>query len=182
MRTRKAQRLVLVVVALGLVGAATGLVLASLGQTVAFFTSPTAILTGDTKAGARLRLGGVVVDGSVQRDDVRVHFAVTDYAHAIAVDYTGLLPDLFREGQGVVAIGRLGADGTFQADEILAKHDEGYVPPEVSQALKDAEHWLPEPSRRQPYRTGNRGFPSPRKLCRQVERGFSRATTWQAPG
>lgn len=144
MRTRKAQRLVLVVGALGLLGAATGLVLASLGQNVAFFTSPTAILTGEAKTGARLRLGGVVVDGSVRREDVRVHFAVTDYAHDIPVHYTGLLPDLFREGQGIVAIGQLGADGTFQADEILAKHDEDYMPPEVSQALKDAEHWLPE--------------------------------------
>ena len=144
MRTRKAQRLVLVVGALGLVGAAAGLVLASLGQNVAFFTSPTAILTGEAKTGSRLRLGGVVVGGSVRRDDVRVQFAVTDYAHDIPVHYTGLLPDLFREGQGIVAIGQLGADGTFQADEILAKHDEGYMPPEVSQALKDAEHWLPE--------------------------------------
>ncbi|TVQ35129.1 MAG: cytochrome c maturation protein CcmE [Geminicoccaceae bacterium] len=144
MRTRKAQRLVLVVGALGLLGAATGLVLASLGQNVAFFSSPTAILTGETKPGTRLRLGGIVLEGTVVHQDVQVRFAITDYAHDIPVLYTGILPDLFREGQGVVAIGQVDADGIFQADEILARHDEGYMPPEVSQALKDAEHWLPE--------------------------------------
>ncbi|MFW5834698.1 MAG: cytochrome c maturation protein CcmE [Pseudomonadota bacterium] len=144
MRTRKTQRLVLVLGAVGLIGAASGLVLASLGQNVAFFTSPTDIATGAARTDKRLRLGGVVVEGSVLRDGVEVSFSVTDYAHDLDVRYAGLLPDLFREGQGIVALGAIGTDGTFEADEILAKHDESYMPPEVADALQNAEHWLPE--------------------------------------
>lgn len=144
MRTRKTQRLVLVAGALALVSSASGLVLASLSQNLAFFASPTDIVTGVVRADQRLRLGGLVVEGSVARDGTMAEFEVTDLEHAVAVRFEGLLPDLFREGQGIVALGTIAADGSFQADEVLAKHDEGYMPPEVTDALKDADRWLSE--------------------------------------
>ena len=143
-RTRKTQRLVLVAGALALLGTASGLVLASLSQNLAFFASPTDIVTGVVTAHQRLRLGGLVVEGSVARDGTMAEFELTDLEHAVAVRFEGLLPDLFREGQGIVALGTIAADGIFRADEVLAKHDEGYMPPEVTDALKDADHWLSE--------------------------------------
>lgn len=144
MRTGKTQRLVLVFGALALVGTASGLVLASLGPNLAFFASPTDIATGVVGADKRLRLGGLVVEGSVERRGTLALFTVSDLEHEVDVRFEGLLPDLFREGQGIVALGTPGADGAFAADEILAKHDEGYMPPEVAHALKDADHWLPD--------------------------------------
>ncbi len=142
MRLRKQQRLALVVLALLLVGGATGLVLAALNDKVAFFVTPTDIAKRQLEAGRRFRLGGLVVDGSIQRQaDGSVHFAVTDKAQQVEVVYKGLLPDLFRDGQGVVTQGVLGTDGTFEASEVLAKHDENYMPKEVADALKQSGYW-----------------------------------------
>lgn len=142
MRLRKQQRLALVLLALLLVGGATGLVLAALQDKVAFFVSPSDVAAQKFGTGKRFRLGGLVVDGSIRRDaDGTVRFAVTDTAHQVPVVYKGLLPDLFRDGQGVVAQGVLRQDGVFEAGEVLAKHDEKYMPKEVADALKQAGYW-----------------------------------------
>ena len=143
MRLRKRQRLVLVVVALLLLGGASTLVLMALSDSVAFFASPSDIASGKVDSDRRFRLGGLVVEGSVQRGgaDGQVQFALTDEANVVQVRYQGLLPDLFREGQGIVAQGVLGQDGVFVASEVLAKHDETYMPPEVAEALKKAGTW-----------------------------------------
>jgi cytochrome c-type biogenesis protein CcmE len=143
MRLRKQQRLILVVVALLLLGGASALVLSALSDSVAFFVTPSDIATGKVDAHKRFRLGGLVVDGSVERgtDDGVVRFRLTDQAHEVPVRYQGILPDLFREGQGIVAQGVLGNDGVFAASEVLAKHDENYMPPEVAEALKQAGVW-----------------------------------------
>ena len=142
MRLRKQQRLALVILALLLIGGATGLVLAALQDKVAFFVSPTDVATRTLDPGKRFRLGGLVVDGSIARGgDGTVRFALTDTAHQVEVVYKGLLPDLFREGQGIVAQGALSQDGTFEAVEVLAKHDENYMPKEVADALKQAGYW-----------------------------------------
>jgi cytochrome c-type biogenesis protein CcmE len=141
MRLRKQQRLVLVIVALVLLGGASGLVLFALSDSVAFFVTPSDIAGGRVEPDRRFRLGGLVVDGSVERDDSVVRFRLTDQANEVVVRYQGILPDLFREGQGIVAQGSLDADGTFVASEVLAKHDESYMPPEVAEALKQAGVW-----------------------------------------
>jgi cytochrome c-type biogenesis protein CcmE len=143
MRLRKQQRLILVVVALLLLGGASGLVLFALSDSVAFFVTPSDIATGRIDVDKRFRLGGLVVGGSVERvgDDGVVRFRLSDQAHEVPVRYRGILPDLFREGQGIVAQGTLGADGVFTASEVLAKHDENYMPPEVAEALKQAGVW-----------------------------------------
>ena len=143
MRLRKQQRLILVVGALVLLGGASGLVLSALSESVAFFATPSDIATGKVDAEKRFRLGGLVVDGSIQRGagDGMVQFRLTDQAHEVPVRYRGILPDLFREGQGIVAQGMLGDDGVFTASEVLAKHDENYMPPEVADALKQAGVW-----------------------------------------
>jgi cytochrome c-type biogenesis protein CcmE len=141
MRLRKQQRLVLVIVALVLLGGASGLVLFALSDSVAFFVTPSDIATGKVEADRRFRLGGLVVAGSVERTDGTVRFRLTDQAKEVPVRYRGILPDLFREGQGIVAQGVLGADGVFAASEVLAKHDENYMPPEVAEALKQAGVW-----------------------------------------
>ncbi len=142
MQLRKQQRLALVVLAVVLVGAAAGLVLAALQDKVAFFVTPTQVAEKSVEPGRHFRLGGLVVDGSIKRDsDGTVRFAVTDKASAVPVAYKGLLPDLFRDGQGVVTQGVLRADGVFEASEVLAKHDENYMPKEVADALKQAGYW-----------------------------------------
>jgi cytochrome c-type biogenesis protein CcmE len=142
MRLRKQQRLALVLLALVLVGGATGLVLAALDDKVAFFVTPTDVATRQLEAGKRFRLGGLVADGSIRREpDGTVWFAVTDKAQEVRVAYKGLLPDLFRDGQGVVAQGVLREDRVFQASEVLAKHDENYMPKEVADALKQSGYW-----------------------------------------
>ena len=139
MRSRKNQRLLLVTVAVGLVGAATALVLTALDENIAFFAGPSELNAGELEPGKRLRLGGLVVhDSVVYGDDGLVTFQLTDEAEAIDVRYQGVLPDLFREGQGIVAIGTLTSAGRFRADEVLAKHDENYMPPEVTEALERA--------------------------------------------
>ena len=142
MRLRKQQRLALVILAVLLVGGATGLVLTALDDKVAFFVTPSDVATRNLAAGKRFRLGGLVVEGSIQRQaDGTVQFAVTDKAQQVQVVYHGLLPDLFRDGQGVVTQGVLRPDGTFEAAEVLAKHDENYMPKEVADALKQAGYW-----------------------------------------
>ncbi|MFO1070566.1 MAG: cytochrome c maturation protein CcmE [Geminicoccaceae bacterium] len=142
MRLRKQQRLALVVVALLLVGGSAALVLAALRDNVAFFVTPTEISTGKVEDGKRMRIGGLVVAGSVTRGQgAEVDFRLSDTVNEVKVSYAGILPDLFREGQGIVAQGTLAPDGTFVADEVLAKHDENYMPKEVADALKKAGMW-----------------------------------------
>jgi cytochrome c-type biogenesis protein CcmE len=142
MRLRKKQRLMLVALALLLVGGATGLTLAALQDKVAFFVTPSDIAAGRAAAGNTFRVGGLVAEGSVHRlGDGTVQFALTDTAHEVSVTYKGILPDLFREKQGIVAEGTLEPDGTFRAAEVLAKHDENYMPKEVADALKKAGYW-----------------------------------------
>jgi cytochrome c-type biogenesis protein CcmE len=120
------------------VSIAAGLTLKALRSNVMFFFNPTEIAAGKAPQGERFRMGGMVEKGSVVKTEgtLDIQFLVTDFKHTVPVKYSGILPDLFREGQGVVAHGRL-QNGTFVADEILAKHDEKYMPPEVSKALKD---------------------------------------------
>jgi cytochrome c-type biogenesis protein CcmE len=142
MRLRKQQRLVLTIVAVLLLGGATMLMMTALSDSVAFFATPSDIAEGKVDRGKNFRIGGLVVDGSVgRRDDGVVTFALTDQANNVEVSYRGILPDLFREGQGIVAQGRIGDDGTFIASEVLAKHDENYMPAEVAESLKQAGVW-----------------------------------------
>lgn len=138
---RKHKRLTFVFVALVLLGAAAALVLSAFEENIVFFMSPTDVAQGKVSEGQRFRLGGLVEDGSVDRTGGEtIKFRVTDTAQTLAVTYTGILPDLFREGQGVVAEGRL-EHGVFVADEVLAKHDENYMPPEVVDAIKKSGEW-----------------------------------------
>ncbi len=142
--TRKKRRLYTLGLAMLGLGAATALSLTAFEDNLVFFFSPTDLQARAAEVQDRnFRLGGLVADGSVARqtDSVTVQFKVTDGPHAIPVTYTGQLPDLFREGQGVVVEGRLRPDGMFVAREVLAKHDENYMPPEVADALKRAEHF-----------------------------------------
>ncbi len=142
MRFRKRQRLLIVGLALLLLAGASALVLAALGDSVAFFVTPSEIAAGEAEPGRRLRIGGLVAEGSLSRlPDGTVRFRVTDTREEVTVTYRGLLPDLFREGQGVVVTGTLRPDGTFAADEVLAKHDERYMPKEVADALEEAGYW-----------------------------------------
>jgi cytochrome c-type biogenesis protein CcmE len=140
--TRKKRRLVLIAVAGTVLSAALALILNALNDSIVFFRTPSEIAEQATPPGTRLRVGGIVREGSVQRSGAAdVSFAVTDTAKQVAVAYTGILPDLFREGQGVVVEGTLQPDGTFRADTVLAKHDENYVPKEVADALKAKGVW-----------------------------------------
>lgn len=123
---------------LGLLAAAVALVLNALQSNLVFFFTPTQVAAREAPTHGSFRVGGLVQEGSVQRDGLKLRFIVTDTAHAVPVTYQGLLPDLFREGKGVVAAGKLGADGVFHASEVLAKHDENYMPPEAADALKRA--------------------------------------------
>jgi len=140
--TRKQRRSVLIGTGRAVLGLAVGLVLFALEDSIVFFYSPSDVAEKNIKPGQRIRLGGLVEAGSVKRGkNTTVEFTVTDTAKTIAVRYTGILPDLFREGQGVVAEGRLGADGLFIAESVLAKHDENYMPPEVAAALQKQGVW-----------------------------------------
>lgn len=139
--TRKGRRLLLISTAGAVLAAAAALVLTALNDTIVFFNAPTQIVEQPPAPGTRLRLGGLVEPGSVSREGSDVRFSVTDGAHKVPVSFTGLLPDLFREGQGVIAEGSLGADGVFRADTVLAKHDETYMPKEVADALKKQGTW-----------------------------------------
>ena len=122
--------------------AATALVLTAFEQNMLYFYTPTQIAAGEAPEGRRLRVGGLVEHGSVRRTSgsLEVRFDVTDLDRTITVAYAGVLPDLFREGQGVVAHGWVGADGLFEADEVLARHDENYMPPEVAEMLEERGH------------------------------------------
>jgi cytochrome c-type biogenesis protein CcmE len=139
--TPRRRRLLLVLGILAGVGIAGALALAALRQNVMFFFDPSQVAAGAVPAGERFRLGGMVTKGSVQRvsGSLEVRFVVTDFQHEVQVSYSGVLPDLFREGQGVVAHGRMDAGGTFVADEVLAKHDEKYMPPVVQKSLKQTQ-------------------------------------------
>jgi cytochrome c-type biogenesis protein CcmE len=140
--TRKQRRLTLIGAALAVAALAVALVLTALRDSVVFFNSPTDVMAKGLGPGTRIRLGGLVVPGSIARaDDLNVRFVVTDGNRQVPVSYRGLLPDLFREGQGVVTEGALDATGTFRADTVLAKHDESYMPKEVADALKKQGHW-----------------------------------------
>jgi len=134
----------LAVIALGVValGIAVALVLRALDKSLVFFFTPSQIAANEAPQGRLFRIGGMVEKGSVKRDGVEVRFVVTDTAKSIPVTYRGALPDLFREGKGVVAQGTLGADGVFQAREVLAKHDENYMPPEAAHAVEKAQKTL----------------------------------------
>jgi cytochrome c-type biogenesis protein CcmE len=140
--TRRQRRLALIGAALAVLAVAVGLVLSALRDSIVFFNSPTDVVEKHVKPGTRMRVGGLVKEGSVQRgESLAVRFDVTDGRNSIAVAYQGLLPDLFREGQGIVAEGALDPGGTFRADSVLAKHDETYMPREVADALKKQGHW-----------------------------------------
>jgi len=140
--TRKQRRLVLIGSSLGVLALAAVLVLSALKDSIVFFNSPTDVVEKHVQPGSRIRLGGLVKEGSVQRgDNLAVRFEVTDGNRAIAVSYQGILPDLFREGQGVIAEGTLEPGGVFKADSVLAKHDEKYMPKEVVDALKKQGRW-----------------------------------------
>jgi len=140
--TRKRRRLVLIGSALSVLAVAVALMLGALRDSIVFFNSPTDVAEKQIAAGTRIRLGGLVKEGSVVRgDNLQVRFDVTDGRNTVRVAYQGLLPDLFREGQGVVTEGALDGAGTFKADSVLAKHDETYMPREVADALKKQGHW-----------------------------------------
>ncbi len=136
--TPRRQRMVLIGIVVMGVAVSVGFALQAFRENVLFFFSPSEIVAGDVPAERGFRLGGMVLDGSVEREpgSLTVAFVVTDFANSIPVKYTGVLPDLFQEGQGVVARGRLAEDGSFVAEEVLAKHDENYMPPEVAEALE----------------------------------------------
>ncbi len=143
--TRKQRRLTLIGVAGCVLALALGLVLFAMNDTIVFFNSPADVQARNVQPGTRFRLGGLVRQGSVQRgDDQQVSFEVMDARSSIRVRYKGLLPDLFREGQGIVAEGALDAAGIFKADTVLAKHDETYMPREVADTLKKQGHWQGE--------------------------------------
>ena len=138
--TPRRQRLTLIGAALAALGLGAYLILSAFQKNLVFFFTPTQVLAGDAPQGRAFRLGGMVEEGSLRRasGDIQVSFVVTDTARRVPVTYRGILPDLFKEGKGVVSQGRLGNDGVFRADEVLAKHDENYMPPEAAYALKQA--------------------------------------------
>ena len=133
------KRFSLIIGALAVIGTAAALVLNAFEENLVFFFTPTQVVSGEAPRNRAFRIGGMVKDGSVQRDGVSVRFIVTDMANDVPVTYTGILPDLFREGKGVVAQGKLDDSGkAFKASEVLAKHDENYMPPEAQHALDKA--------------------------------------------
>jgi len=140
--TRRQQRMVLVGLLVTGVVVAVGLGISAFWQNVQFFFTPTQVLAHEAPADRNFRLGGLVTKGSVQRqgDGLTIRFTVTDTVESVDILYTGILPDLFSEGQGIVATGKLGPNGTFVAEEVLAKHDENYMPPEVADALEKAKN------------------------------------------
>ena len=141
MKPKRRQRLVLVGLLVAGVGIAVGLALLALQENINLFFSPSQVAAGEAPVGSPFRLGGMVVDGSVSRVDqsLEIRFDLTDTANTVTVAYTGILPDLFREGQGIVAQGSVNDNGLFTATQVLAKHDETYMPPEVIDALDKAK-------------------------------------------
>ncbi len=141
MKPIRKQRLYLILAMIAGVAIAVSFALKAFNENVMFFFAPSAVVAGEAPNNRLFRLGGMVVEGSVSRpgDGLLVQFDLTDFEKNVTVQYTGILPDLFREGQGIVSNGRLRSDGVFVADEVLAKHDENYMPPEVADALKTLE-------------------------------------------
>jgi cytochrome c-type biogenesis protein CcmE len=143
--TRKQRRLTVIAAGVGVFGVAVILMLFAVRDSIVFFNSPTDVVEKHIAPGTRIRLGGLVTPGSVTRgDNLAVRFELTDGNRAIPVTYRGILPDLFREGQGVVAEGFVDSAGLFEADNVLAKHDERYMPKEIADALKKQGHWKDE--------------------------------------
>jgi cytochrome c-type biogenesis protein CcmE len=140
------KRIALIVAGLAILGIAVTLVLSAFRSNLVFFFTPTQVVEHEAPQGRNFRIGGLVEKGSVKRqpDGVTVRFVVTDTAKSVPVAFTGILPDLFKEGKGVVAQGKLGADGVFAASEVLAKHDENYMPPEAADALERASKAMKE--------------------------------------
>jgi len=149
--TPRKKRIAIVCSILAGMGLAATLILTAFEKNLLYFYSPTQVIAGEAPTARAFRIGGLVVDDSVERDpeSLKVSFVLTDTLKEIEVHYKGILPDLFREGQGIVANGKLDSDGIFQASEVLAKHDENYMPPEVAQALTEAGAEVPH----QKYRT-----------------------------
>jgi cytochrome c-type biogenesis protein CcmE len=140
--TRKQRRAILIGTCLGVLALAVGLVLMALRDSIVFFYTPSEVAEKHLDTGQRFRLGGLVENGSLKRGEgTTISFVVTDKRATLPVTYTGVLPDLFREGQGVVAEGMLTFEGVFHADSVLAKHDEKYMPPEVAKKLKEQGVW-----------------------------------------
>ena len=137
----RSKRALAIACGLAALGIASALVLNAFNSNLVFFFSPSQVAANEAPRARSFRIGGLVEQGSIQREakGLTTRFVVTDLAKTIPVTYTGLLPDLFKEGKGVVAQGKLGADGIFQADQVLAKHDENYMPPEAAAALKNAQ-------------------------------------------
>ena len=135
------RRLIAVLVVLAGVGIATALALTAFRKNILYYYTPSQVAAGAAAVGRPFRMGGLVAMGSVQREPgtMTVHFTLTDMQKSVPITYTGILPDLFREGQGIVVHGSIGRDGAFVADEVLAKHDEKYMPPEVAAAIKKAQ-------------------------------------------
>lgn len=133
------KKLAMIAAGVTALGVASVLVLNAFQSNLVFFFSPTQVMAKEAPIGKSFRIGGLVTEGSVRRDNsTMVYFSVTDTSHTIPVVYTGILPDLFKEGKGVVAQGKMSDSGVFQADEVLAKHDENYMPPEAAEALEKA--------------------------------------------
>lgn len=139
--TKRQKKFMFIVAAVAGLGVAVGLVLYALKDNVSLYFTPTQVFNKQAPEGRSFRIGGLVVDHSLKRenDGLTVHFEVTDTARSMPVTYKGILPDLFKEGKGVVAEGKLEADGVFHADQVLAKHDENYMPPEAKEALAEAQ-------------------------------------------
>jgi cytochrome c-type biogenesis protein CcmE len=142
----RSKRFIAIACGLAALGVATALVLNAFNSNLVFFFSPTQVAAKEAPLGRSFRVGGLVEMGSIKREPqgLTTRFVVTDMAKTIPVTYTGLLPDLFKEGKGVVAQGKLGADGIFKADQVLAKHDENYMPPEAADALAKAKAGAPQ--------------------------------------
>ena len=138
MNPKRKRRLIIILSILLGSAAVIGLVLYALQQNINLYYAPTQIAAGEAPVGQRIRVGGMVVEDSVKRsqDSLHVQFTLTDYEQTVTVDFTGILPDLFREGQGIIAQGKLDSQSVFQVDEVLAKHDENYMPPEIADSLK----------------------------------------------
>jgi cytochrome c-type biogenesis protein CcmE len=144
------RRAAVVVGGLAAVGIAVALVLNALNSNIALYVTPSEVAAGKSPTGQAFRIGGIVKEGSIRRDNLTVHFVVTDRAKEIPASYTGILPDLFKEGKGAVIQGRLDTGGHFAATEVLAKHDENYMPPEAQHALDEAKRLQNAPTPPQP--------------------------------
>ncbi len=138
MTPKRKKRLIIILSIVFGAGLAVGLTMFALSKNINLFYSTTQVADGEAPVGTRMRVGGMVVKGSVQRspDSLRVQFDLTDYGKPVTVVFTGILPDLFREEQGILAQGKMDKHGVFQADEVLAKHDENYMPPEIAESMK----------------------------------------------